>query len=275
MQDDICDLHRMMEDQNFNAKDDFERSLRPTKRPLERPRGPPVPKSLFENALLYTSEVSRYADDCAREIRRIEERYDELCVRRKLHFGYRSGLWWAHFRLFRAGAHVSGEAFLGKSVGTHKTVAGEIETQVKLGSYVHVDEGNVYVDGCMPRIPGIEYDDDVPYGPRKGIIKIGELMDNINPECKSFSAIVWKKTYDRVDGLDDDDYMDEDTYDFRELHYELVVLGSSEVLLYDQWDTIYSPLKEYVRRMVIDADSSDDDDDEVFDADSSDEEDDA
>jgi len=58
-------------------------------------------------------------------------------------------------------------------------------------------------------------------------------------------------------------------------HYDLVVLGSSEVLLYDQWDTIYSPLKEYVRRRVIDADSSDDDDDEVFDADSSDEEDDA
>lgn len=47
------------------------------------------------------------------------------------------------------------------------------------------------------------------------------------------------------------------------------------MLLYDQWDTIYSPLKEYVRRRVIDADSSDDDDDEVFDADSSDEEDDA
>jgi hypothetical protein len=157
-------------------------------------------------------------------------------------------------------------------------VEGEIETQVKLGSYVHVDEGNVYADGCMPRIPGIEYDDDVPYGPRRGIIKIGKLMDRVNMQCRSFSAIVWKKSYDRVDGLDDDEYMDEDTYDHRELHYDLVVLGSSDVLRYDQWDMIYSPLREYARRNienddatdVVAPDSSDDDDDDTLNDDGND-----
>jgi hypothetical protein len=139
-------------------------------------------------------------------------------------------------------------------------VEGDIETQVKFGTYVHVDEGEVYADGCMPRIEGIDYEDDVPFGPRRGIIKIGQ-MNCIDEECKKFSAIVWKKSYDRVDGLDDDDYIDEDTYDFRVLHYDLVILGSSDVLRYDQWHMIYSPLKKYVRCKVIDADSSDDEDD--------------
>ena len=48
-----------------------------------------------------------------------------------------------------------------------------------------------------------------------------------------------EKSYDRVDGLNDDDCMDEDTYDHRELHYDLVVLVSSDVLRYEQWDMIF------------------------------------
>jgi hypothetical protein len=271
LEDEIKDLRANLEVDIDSLKANYEQSLVQ----LMKLVGPCVSKDRFSNLLFYTSEVSRLADICTQEVSLIDEQYDELCIRRKAHFVYRLGMWRAHYRLFCAGAYVSGAAFPALKVGTHCFAEGEIETQVKFGTYVHVDEDDVYADGCMSRIAGIDYDDDIPFGPRRGIIKIGKLMDNINPECRSFSAIVWKKTYDRVDGLDDDDYMDEDTYDFRELHYELVVLGSSEVLLYDQWDTIYSPLKEYVRRRVIDADSSDDDDDEVFDADSSDEEDDA
>ena len=67
---------------------------------------------------------------------------------------------------------------------------------------------------------------------------------------------MWKKSYDRVNGLADDEYVDDDSYDLRELHYDLVILGSSDVLRYNQWDMIYSPLREYVRRKIIQANSS-------------------
>ena len=244
-----------MEERIDNVKTEYKLSLHPSKR-SKGPSG--VPRDRFENAIEYTNEVCGLTNLCAQEICLIEAKYDELCIRRKAHFAYRLELWKAHLKLFAVGMYVSPMGFPRLKIGTHCKVDGEIETQVQFGAYVHVDEGQVYADGCMPHIAGIDYEDDVPFGLREGIIKIGELY-RIDPDIRQFSAIVWKKSYDRVDGLDDDDCGCEDTFDFRELHYDLFVLGSSDVLRYNQWDMIYSPLKEYVRRKIIEANSSDND----------------
>ena len=168
-------------------------------------------------------------------------------------------LWKAHYQLFCVGAYVSGADFPADYVGSHHKVLGDIQTQVKIGTYVHVDDGIVYSNGCMPRCDDIEYDDDVPYGRRDGIIEIGQLDDRVDPRCSKFSAIVCGKSYDRASGLDDYEYVDNcKTYDHHHLHYHLVILGSSSVFCYNQWNVLYSPLKEYVRRNIVDDDVTDD-----------------
>jgi len=104
MKEKVLGLHATMERRIGTVKASFQRSLRRS----ERPRGPSgVPKVLFENALLYTSEVSGLADSCTQKIRQIEERYDELCIRRKAHFADCLELWKAHLKLFAVGAYVS------------------------------------------------------------------------------------------------------------------------------------------------------------------------
>jgi len=218
IQDNVLSLHNTMERQIKTAKAALRRSLRRS----DGPSGPSgLPKNLFGKALWYTRHISGLTDSCTRRIIRFEEKYDQLCFRRRKHFAYRRKLWKAHLKLFAVGAYVSGAGFPANKVGTHCKVDGDIETQVKFGTYVHVDED---ADGCMPRMEGIEYDDNVPYGPRGGIIRIGRLY-RVDPDCRHFSAIVSKKSYDRVDGLDDDDCACEDTFDHHELHYYLVILG--------------------------------------------------
>ena len=152
-----------MEEQFDTVKTEYKLSLHPSKR-SKGPSG--VPRNRFENAIEYTNEICGLANLCAQEIRLIEARYDELCIRRKEHIAYRLEMLKAHCQLFFVGMYVSSLDFPGLKVGTHCKVDGEIETQVKFGTYVHVDEGEVYADGCMPRMEGIEYDDNVPYGPR-------------------------------------------------------------------------------------------------------------
>jgi hypothetical protein len=229
-----------------------------------------LPDDKFESALGHARRISAIANDYANTVSGIHEEYRQLCARRAACIGLRRKLWKAHFQLFCVGAYVSGADFPANYVGCHRQVDGDLQTQVKFGTYVHVDGGVVYSNGCMPRIDGIEYDDDVPYGRRGGIIEVRRLVGRVDPRCSKFSAIVWGKSYDRASGLDDDEYVsDGETYDHHLLHYDLVILGSSGVFLYDQWDVLYSPLREYARRNMsyddatIDTalDSSDDDDD--------------
>jgi hypothetical protein len=201
--------------------------------------------------------VSKIAKNYADTISYLGEEYKWLRTRRAAYITLSFELWEAHFKLFCAGAYVSDTAIPAKFVGSHHKVRGDIQTQVKIGTYVHVDGGVVYSDGCMPREAWIEYDNDVP---PTGIIEVGRLINRENLEySKPFSAIVWGKSYDRPSGLDDDDYMsDGEMVNHHHLHYHLIVLGSSGLFRYDQWNLLYSPLKEYARRNIIDDDATDD-----------------
>jgi len=52
---------------------------------------------------------------------------------------------------------------------------------------------------------------------------------------EQFSAIVWGKSNVRDNGMDDD-----------KLYYDIVVLGSSRVFCYDEWDWLYSPVRHFI-----------------------------
>ena len=89
LKDEINDLRATMEVEIDSVKADYQHSLVRSGKP-EGPSG--VPKDLFAHLLLYTSEVSRFADICTQEVCQIKEQYDELCICRKAHFAYRLGL---------------------------------------------------------------------------------------------------------------------------------------------------------------------------------------
>ena len=52
---------------------------------------------------------------------------------------------------------------------------------------------------------------------------------------EQFSAIVWGTSNVRDNGLDDE-----------KIYYGIVVLGSSRVFQYDEWDLLYSPVRQFI-----------------------------
>ena len=104
----------------------------------------------------------------------------------------------------------------------------------------------VYSQGCHAR-----YADDgsanplgVPLGVRDetSVAIGGELGDHsigrLEGYCrygKQFSAIVWGKRNVRDNGVDDN-----------KVYYDMVVLGSSRVFQYDEWDLLYSPVSQFI-----------------------------
>jgi hypothetical protein len=150
-------------------------------------------------------------------------------------------LWRAHYRLFLAGAYVSGVNFPISYVGRRLTVTGDELSQVKVGTYVHVENDDVYAQEQV--ISGFVNADNLLGG--EGNCLIGKLQTFGSGPCLNpFSGIILKKEYKRLGGWSDEFVEPEN--DHTELIYDIIVIGSSNVFRYDQWDVLYSPVKEYV-----------------------------
>ena len=74
----------------------------------------------------------------------------------------------------------------------------------------------------------------VAVGGELGVHSIGRL-EGYCQYGEKFSAIVWGKSNVRENGMDNDD-----------LYYAIVVLGSSRVFQYDDWDVLYSPVRQHI-----------------------------
>ena len=150
--------------------------------------------------------------------------------------------------LYVIGASISGDGINARRVGRHHWVLGCADIQVGLGTYVHVEDKVVYSQGCHaryaddgnanpPGVPvGVRDETSVAIGGELGVHSIGRL-EGYCQYGEQFSAIVWGKSNVRDNGMDGDD-----------LYYDIVVLGSSRVFRYDEWDRLYSP----VRRFILD-----------------------
>ena len=74
----------------------------------------------------------------------------------------------------------------------------------------------------------------VAIGGELGVWSIGRLEGYC--WCgKQFSAIVWGKRNLQDDGKNNN-----------KLFYEIVVLGSSRVFRYNEWDSLYSPARQFI-----------------------------
>ena len=123
-----------------NAKDELEQPFEPLG----------MYGDMFEDLFWYARGVSGIAKDYADTVSVIREEYKWLCACQAAYITLRRELWKAHYQLFRVCAYVSGADFPADYVCSHHKVLGDIQTQVKIGTYVHVDDGVVYSDGVCP-----------------------------------------------------------------------------------------------------------------------------
>jgi hypothetical protein len=206
----------------------------------------------------------RYAEQVRRRISIIGERYDnamERIYQEDKTSGYRQQAhavlhcvrWLCHFWLFSVGALLSGPTYDTHVVGCHVKVTGDMDHLVPLGTYVHVDKGKVYSNErfLAEYLDGIDADDEksVAINSELGRYEIGHIDRFIyNNLPDKFSAIVWGRNYADVYGRDDDEIDDDASYPdgFDQLFYDIVILGSSGVYHYDEWDQLYSPLKSHI-----------------------------
>ena len=104
----------------------------------------------------------------------------------------------------------------------------------------------VYSQGCHARyaddgsanplgVPlGVRDETSVAIGGELGVRSIGKL-EGYCLYGEQFSAIVWGKNDVYVNKMGED-----------ELYYEIVVLGSSRAFQYDEWDLLYSPVRQFI-----------------------------
>jgi hypothetical protein len=154
--------------------------------------------------------------------------------------------WCAHCRLYAVGALISCDDIDARRVGRHHFVLGRDEAQVGLGTYVHVEDKVVYSQGCHarygddgnanpPGVPvGVRDETSVTIGGELGVRSIGRL-EGYCLYGKQFSAIVWGKNDVHVNKMGED-----------KLYYEIVVLGSRRAFQYDEWDLLYSPVRQFI-----------------------------
>jgi hypothetical protein len=120
-------------------------------------------------------------------------------------------------------------------------VTGDELSQVKVGTYVHVENDDVYAQEQV--ISGFVNADNLLGS--EGNYLIGRLQTFGSGPCLNpFSGIILKKEYNRIGGFSDESIEPEN--DHIELIYDIIVIGSSNVFRYDQWDVLYSPVKEYI-----------------------------
>jgi hypothetical protein len=197
------------------------------------------PERMMEYTLVYRRSVAAATKDFTDTIKGIHEEYMRTRERQRVHLALRVARWCAHCRLYAVGALISGDGIDARRVGLHYSVRGHEDVHVGLGTYVHVEDRVVYSQGCCVR-----YTEDgegekreetsVAVGGELGVRSIGRL-EGYCWHRKLFSAIVWGKSNVR------DDEMDED-----ELVYDIVVLGESSMFRYNEWDKLYSPVRQYI-----------------------------
>ena len=200
---------------------------------------PGFPDCIVECTLVYGLDVAATTQEFTDTIKGIHEEYVRSRECQHVHLALRVARWCAHCRLYAVGALISGDGIDARRVGRHHFVLGRDEVQVGLGTYVHVEDKVVYSQGCCVRYTEdgeVETRDgtSVAIGGELGVRSIGRLEGYCRPG-EQFSAIVWGKSNVRDNVMDDD-----------ELIYEIVVLGSSRVFRYNEWDKLYSPVRQYI-----------------------------
>ena len=202
------------------------------------------PDKMADIANEYRQNANAVLDEFVCTMANIQEEYNKSRARQLVHHEKKRKLWGAHYRLFLAGAYVSGIDIPENYVGRLLTVMGDELLQVIVGTYVHVENNNVF---CREHvINGIVNDNNILEN--SGICMIGQLHTSGSRLCpNAFSAIVSGKENKSLRGWSEESVDN----NHHELIYDIIVIGSSGVLQYDQWDVLYSPVKEYVIRDYV------------------------
>ena len=159
--------------------------------------------------------------------------------------------WLCHYRLFGVGAIVSGPTYDAQFIGHHVKVCGDADYLVPKGTYVHVEDGQVYSNErfLAEYLTGSDAkdEDSIVMSGEMGRYEIGKIDTNVKLP-NNHSAIIWGMYYADVYGCDDDEIDDDASYPdgFDRLFCDIVILGSSGVYHYDEWDQLYSPLKSRI-----------------------------
>ncbi len=199
------------------------------------------PEKMAVVANEYRQRANAVLEKFASTMANIQAEYEKSCARQHVYSMQKVELWRAHYRLFLAGAYVSGVNFPNSYVGRRLTVTGDELSQVKVGTYVHVENDDVYAQEQV--ISGFVNADNLLGS--EGNYLIGRLQTFGSGPCLNpFSGIILKKEYNRIGGFSDESI--EPKNDHIELIYDIIVIGSSNVFRYDQWDVLYSPVKEYI-----------------------------
>ena len=200
---------------------------------------PGFPDRIVEYTLVYRLDVAAATEAFTDTIRGIHEEFVRSRERQRVHLALRVARWCAHCRLYAIGALISGDGIDAWRVGRHHFVLGRDEVQVGLGTYVHVKDKVVYSQGCCVRSTEdgnvvVMDETSVAVGGELGVSPIGSLVGYCR-YGEQFSAIVWGKRRVQDDGENNN-----------ELVYEIVVLGSSRVFRYNEWDNLYSPVRQFI-----------------------------
>jgi hypothetical protein len=161
--------------------------------------------------------------------------------------------WLCHLWLFGVGAILSGPTYDAQVIGCHVKVYGNADYLVPNGTYVHVEKGKVYSNECFLAefLAGsdAEDEDSVIMNGELGRYVIGHIDMFIYDKLpNNHSAIIWGRYYADNAGRDEDEIDDDASYPdrFDRLFYDIVILGSSGVYHYNEWDQLYSPLKKRI-----------------------------
>ena len=177
-------------------------------------------------------------------------------------------------RLFKWSCRVSSQYMQREvEIGQHMRISGDEHLQVPIGTYVHlrreqrvsvVDDDcadeyiSVYAQGvAMNGVSVYAIDRNIQWvvptdGGVSQSVHIGRLRGanvehdgDSNVDYDGVVAMIWKKYMDRDDS-DDEQFYDEDDIS-QVLYYDAVIVGSSQVFQYAEWDRLYYPMSEWVR----------------------------
>ena len=216
---------------------------------------------------------ARIARECDRDGKRLIEHHVNQLVSNHNHrvtIFYNLGF----NRLFEWSSRVSSPFVPRVEVGRHMTISGDEFLQVPVGTYVHlrreqrvsvVDDDSadefisVYAQGvAMNGVSDYAIDNNIrrvvptEAGDSQSV-HIGRLR-SVNVEYDGYDtvdydgvvALIWERYMDRDESSDDEEGYDEDD-DSRVLYYDAVIVGSSQVFQYAEWDRLYYPMSEWVR----------------------------
>jgi len=208
------------------------------------------PTNLTWFARRYRRMTSVIGKRYEKAIQKIDREYTKSVYRQQTHAFLHFARWLCHLQLFGVGAIVSGPTYA-EFIGHHVKVYGSVYYLVPIGTYVHVENGKVYSNErfLAEFLTGsdAEDEDSVVMNGELGRYKIGEIDTDVELPNNT-SAIIWGRYYADNAGRDEDEIDDDASYPdgFDRLFYNIVILGSSGVYHYNEWDQLYSPLKSCI-----------------------------